>query len=94
MKNNEVTCLKFPTMHPSMTLGVNFNDRDLNHFYIEIKIRKQKCTFESFLFRNWENIIPMRLILFRKWSIVFWKARCTLYVYDSKTGRREMGNFR
>ena len=29
-------------------LGANFNDRDLNHLYIEIKIRKQKCTFESF----------------------------------------------
>ena len=21
-------------MHPSMTLGANFNDRDLNHFYL------------------------------------------------------------
>lgn len=40
---------QFDTMHPSMTLGANFNDRDLNYFCIEIKIRKQKCTFESFI---------------------------------------------
>ena len=36
------------TNYRSNPLGANFNDRDLNYFYIEIKIRKQKCTFESF----------------------------------------------
>ena len=44
-----VACVpQFDAMHPSMSLGANFNDRNLNHLYIESKIRKQKCTFESF----------------------------------------------
>jgi hypothetical protein len=63
-------------------------------FLFAIRFGNRNVLSSLFLFRNRGNIIPLRMILFRKWSIMFWKARCTLYVYDSKTGRREMGNFR
>ena len=59
---------QFDTMHSGVSLGANFNDRDLNHFYL---YRNQDSETEMyfrvfFLFRNRENIIPLRMILFRK----------------------------
>lgn len=47
-------------------LGADFNDGNSNHLYIKIRIRKQKCIFESFFCSGNQNIIPVRLLLFRK----------------------------
>ena len=68
--------------------------KNIKIFIVEIQIRKQRCISGSFLLRKLDNIIPIRLILSRRMGIMSWKERGTFYIYDGKTGCREMGDFR